>query len=65
MLGKNVRARRERLGLTQEQLAERAGLHWTFVSGIERGLRNVSLLKLIDIAHGLQIRLTDLFVGIE
>ena len=39
-IGLNVRKRREARALTQEKLAERAGLDSTYISGIERGLRN-------------------------
>lgn len=59
-LGKVVRARREKLGLTQEQLAEKADLHWTFISGVERGVRNVSVLKLLRIASALNAKVRDL-----
>jgi ribosome-binding protein aMBF1 (putative translation factor) len=59
-LGQTIRARREALGLTQEQLAEKAGLHWTFISGVERGIRNISILKLHRIATSLGVRLRDL-----
>lgn len=48
------------LQLTQEALAERAGLHWTYISGIDRGVRNVSISKLIRIAIGLGVRVKDL-----
>ncbi|MFZ0306033.1 MAG: helix-turn-helix transcriptional regulator [Terracidiphilus sp.] len=59
-LGQTIRNRREALGLTQEQLAERAGLHWTFISGVERGIRNISIMKLHRIAISLGVRLRDL-----
>jgi transcriptional regulator with XRE-family HTH domain len=59
-LGLAIRKRREELGLTQEQLAERADLHWTFISGVERGVRNISILKLHRIALGLGIMVRDL-----
>lgn len=59
-LGQAIRIRREALGLTQEQLAEKAGLHWTFISGVERGIRNISIVKLHQIAVALQVRLRDL-----
>ena len=58
--GEAIRVRRETLGLTQEQLAERAGLHWTFISGVERGIRNISIMKLHRIAVSLGVRLRDL-----
>jgi transcriptional regulator with XRE-family HTH domain len=59
-LGQAIRIRREALGLTQEQLAEKAGLHWTFISGVERGIRNISIVKLHRIAVSLDVRLRDL-----
>jgi transcriptional regulator with XRE-family HTH domain len=46
--------------LTQEQLAEKADLHWTYISGIKRGVRNVSIVKLAKIAAGLRLRIRDL-----
>lgn len=42
-LGRAIRAHRLAAGLSQEALAERAGLHWTYVSQVERGRRNVSV----------------------
>ena len=45
-LGQTIRILRGALGLTQEQLAEKAGLHWTFISRVEQGRRNISILKL-------------------
>jgi transcriptional regulator with XRE-family HTH domain len=59
-LGRAIRRKRLRLGLTQEELAEAADLHWTYVSGIERGIRNVSILKLCRIANALNVRVRDL-----
>jgi len=52
-VGQNVRAFRLRLKLTQEQLAEKAGLHWTYISGVERGRYNVSLDTLVTLATAL------------
>ena len=46
--------------MTQEQLAERADLHWTYVSGIERGQRNVSIVNLCNIAVALSVKVRDL-----
>jgi transcriptional regulator with XRE-family HTH domain len=52
-LAKNVRGYREKLGLSQESLAERANMHWTFISGVERCKYNVSLSSLVRIAKAL------------
>jgi len=60
LLGTAIRKRRLALGLTQEQLAEKADLHWTYVSGIERGIRNVSIVNLFHIAMALDVRVRDL-----
>jgi transcriptional regulator with XRE-family HTH domain len=60
LLGRTIRKRREELSLTQEELAEKADMHWTYVSGIERGLRNVTILKLLDIARALDMKVRDL-----
>lgn len=60
LLGVAIRKRRLALGLTQEQLAERADLHWTYISGIERGQRNVSIVKLYHVATALQVQVRDL-----
>jgi transcriptional regulator with XRE-family HTH domain len=57
-LGKAVRERRHSLGLSQEALAERAGLDWTYIGGIERGERNVSLINIVRIARALSPRLS-------
>jgi transcriptional regulator with XRE-family HTH domain len=59
-IGRRVRERRERLGLSQEQLSERAGLHWTYISGVERGRRNPSLNTLARLAKALAVSLPRL-----
>jgi transcriptional regulator with XRE-family HTH domain len=55
VLGQRVRARRTELGLSQMGLADRIGLHFTFVSSVERGERNLSLSSLVRLAQGLDI----------
>ena len=53
-LGARIRERRSQLGLSQEALADLAGLHWTFVGQVERGRRNLSLHNLLKLADALQ-----------
>jgi len=59
--GRAIRRIREEQGINQEEAAERCGLHRTYYSGIERGIRNVSLVNIEKIAKGLRTRLPDLF----
>jgi transcriptional regulator with XRE-family HTH domain len=56
-----VRTRREELKLTQEELAERVGIHRTYLSNIERGTRNPSLVNIDKIAATLAMSLSELF----
>lgn len=58
--GKRVRQRRNDLGLTQEDLAHRAGLHWTFIGQVERGRRNITLHNILKLAAALQIDASSL-----
>ena len=50
-----LRAARNKAGISQEELAERAGLHRTYVSQLERGLKNPSLEVIIALARGLRV----------
>ena len=54
-LAHHVRLRRTELGISQEELADRSGLHRTYIGGIERAERNVSLATLELIAGGLGV----------
>ena len=58
--GARIRQERVRLGISQEELADRAGLHRTYIGGVERGERNVGLLNLIRLARALDIAPGDL-----
>ena len=55
-VGQNVRTFRLRQGLTQEELAEKAAFHWTYISGVERGRYNISLDNLVKLAKALGIK---------
>jgi len=59
--GRTVRRLREEQEINQEEAADRCGLHRTYYSGIERGVRNVSLVNIEKVAKGLKTSLPDLF----
>ncbi|MEQ9899664.1 helix-turn-helix transcriptional regulator [Pectobacterium punjabense] len=61
LLGQRVKALRLQAGLSQEAFAEKCGLDRTYISGIERGIRNPTLEVLNTIAIGLHTDLTTLF----
>ena len=63
-LGRPVRKLRTAQGLSQEQLAERADLHWTHISGIERAQYDLKLSTLTRVSRGLGVSLAALFAGI-
>jgi DNA-binding XRE family transcriptional regulator len=60
-----VKLRREELSLTQEDLAGKAGIHRTYLSDIERGSRNVSLINIERLAAALSLSLSELFQLVE
>jgi len=60
VFGKRVRQFRLERRLSQEKLAELADLHRNYVGGVERGERNVSLLNIVKLAHGLNVRVPKL-----
>lgn len=63
--GASVRAERERLGMSQEDLADRAGLHRTYLGGVERGERNLGLLNVVRIAKALGLPASALLADID
>ena len=62
--GKAVRKRRQKLGVSQEEFADLCGLDRTYIGGIERGERNVSLINIEKIVRAFKIALPDLFRGV-
>ena len=65
--GKAIRRRRRELDLSQEELAERADLHRTYISSIERGDRNISIENIEKLCIALDVSVSVLFAdyGIE
>ena len=55
VIATNVRYYRKKAGLSQEKLAERAGLHRTYIGGVERGEYNISAINIARIAQALDI----------
>lgn len=53
LVGRNVKAARQQAGLSQEQLAERSGFSQQYLSGLERGHRNPTIVSLYEIAQAL------------
>lgn len=62
--GKRVRERREALELSQEAFAGKCGLDRTYISGIERGQRNLSLRNIEVIANALGVSISELTHGL-
>ena len=62
--GEVVRNGRKALDdISQEELAERAGLHRTYLGGVEQGRRNLSLLTIMTIAKALEVEPEELFAA--
>lgn len=65
LFGKNVRLAREKKGWSQDRLSEESGLHRTYISGIERGVRNPTIEIVQQIAMALDVDVPDLFISSE
>ena len=63
--GENVRKRREEREWTQEQLAEKADLDQTFISGIERGARNPTIITITKLSKALKTSVSVLCEGVN
>lgn len=63
--GLNVRRCREAAGLTQERAGEKSNLDPTYISGIERGVRNPSLLSICRLAKALGVTVSELCEGVK
>lgn len=68
VLGHSIKKLRRELALSKEQLAERCGFDRTYISMLERGARNPTLLNLLRLANGLEVpisKLTEVLDGTE
>ncbi len=61
LFGKRVRQERLRKGLSQEELAVRAGLHRTYIGMIERAEKNITIVNIERIATALEMEIGELF----
>ena len=59
--GKNISKLRKSKNLSQEQLAQKSGLHRTHIGMIERAERNITLLNIEKLAKGLEVSIDELF----
>ncbi len=64
-LGKSIKIKRTLLGISQEELGFRCGLDRTYISGIERGVRNPSFTALMALSQGLGLTVSELFSDLE
>lgn len=65
VLGQSIRKHRERLELTQEQLAEKSETHRTYLADIERGVRNPSIETVRRLAKALEVPISVIFQTAE
>jgi len=59
-VGANIAKIRREQNISQEELAFRSGLHRTYISGVERGVRNPTITVLSEIAAALKVSIADL-----
>ncbi|TMF48719.1 MAG: helix-turn-helix transcriptional regulator [Chloroflexi bacterium] len=64
-LGKAVRKRRNELKISQEDFAELAGLHRTYISDLERGTCNISLENIEKLAKALDLSISELMQRVD
>lgn len=62
--GNRVRTERAKQGLSQEELAEKAGLHRTYIGMVERGEKNITLGNVAKLAKALRLTPADLLTGL-
>ena len=61
LVGKRVKELRNKLGLSQEELADYAELDRTYITSVERGKRNISIVNIEKLAKALKVELNEFF----
>ncbi|MDD5415934.1 MAG: helix-turn-helix transcriptional regulator [Candidatus Daviesbacteria bacterium] len=59
--GKKIREERKKLGLSQEEFADRASVHRTYIGMVERGEKNITLESIEKVIKALNLKLSDFF----
>lgn len=65
LFGNNVKKLRDLRKMSQEDLAEKSGLHRTYISGIERGVRNPTITVVCELADALNVSPSELLMGMD
>jgi len=65
LVGQRIRSLRKERGMSQEQLGEKGGFHYSYIGQIERGEKNVALLNLAKISAALEVSLSQLFTYLD
>ena len=61
ILGNTIKKLREKKGISQEALAEEAGIHRTYMGRVERGKQNISLLNIVKVVDALKVHPSEFF----
>jgi len=64
-LGGRIRQLKKQRAWSQEKLAEKAKLHWTYVGQVERGERNLTLQSIETISRAFHLKISELFRGVD
>lgn len=64
-LGEAIRALRQGRELSQEELAERAGVHRTYIGMIERGEKNVTILTMLRLSSALNVKVSEIMLSLD